>query len=110
MAFDVGGRGDQSFNDLAALAWDEGKRMYGYTGRELAPDAGGENREENLRLLAETGSSRAVAPIRPLLNDPLPDNRAAAAEALGKFGDRASIPRLRERSRSTASRSGRTTR
>lgn len=48
-----------------------------------------------IQLLAETGSSRAVAPIRPLLNDPLPDNRAAAAEALGKFGDRASIPRLR---------------
>jgi basic membrane protein A len=61
MAFDVGGRGDQSFNDLAALAWDEGKRMYGYTGRELAPDAGGENREENLRLLAETGSEMIIA-------------------------------------------------
>ena len=25
MAFDVGGRGDLSFNDLAALAWDEAK-------------------------------------------------------------------------------------
>ena len=61
MAFDVGGRGDQSFNDLAAGAWDEGKRMYGYTGRELAPDAGGENREENLRLLAETGSEMIIA-------------------------------------------------
>ena len=61
MAFDVGGRGDQSFNDLAAGAWDEGKRMFGYTGRELAPDAGGENREENLRLLAETGSEMIIA-------------------------------------------------
>ena len=61
MAFDIGGRGDQSFNDLAALAWDDGKRMYGYTGRELAPDAGGENREENLRLLAETGSEMIIA-------------------------------------------------
>lgn len=61
MAFDVGGRGDQSFNDLAAGAWDEGKRQFGYTGRELAPDAGGENREENLRLLAETGSEMIIA-------------------------------------------------
>jgi basic membrane protein A len=61
MAFDIGGRGDQSFNDLAAMAWDDGKRMYGYTGRELAPDAGGENREENLRLLAETGSEMIIA-------------------------------------------------
>ncbi len=61
MAFDLGGRGDQSFNDLAALAWDNGKRTYGYIGRELAPGAGGENREENLRLLAETGSELIIA-------------------------------------------------
>ncbi len=61
MAFDIGGRGDQSFNDLAAAAWDDGKRMYGYIGRELAPEAGGENREENLRLLAETGHEMIIA-------------------------------------------------
>jgi basic membrane protein A len=61
MAFDVGGRGDLSFNDLAALAWDDGMAMYGYTGEELAPDAGGENREENLRLLAESGQELIVA-------------------------------------------------
>jgi basic membrane protein A len=61
MAFDVGGRGDLSFNDLAALAWDDGMAMYGYTGEELAPDAGGENREENLRLLAESGQEMIVA-------------------------------------------------
>lgn len=61
MAFDVGGRGDLSFNDLAAKAWDEGKVEYGYEGEELAPDAGGENREENLRLLAETGHELIIA-------------------------------------------------
>jgi basic membrane protein A len=61
MAFDVGGRGDLSFNDLAAAAWDEGKELYGYEGEELAPEAGGENREENLRLLAETGHELIVA-------------------------------------------------
>ena len=61
MAFDVGGRGDLSFNDLAALAWDEGMATYGYTGEELAPDAGGENREENLRLLAESGQELIIA-------------------------------------------------
>lgn len=48
-----------------------------------------------IQLLAETGSSRAAAPIRPLLNDPLPENRAAAAGALGKLEDRAAIPRLK---------------
>ena len=61
MAFDIGGRGDLSFNDLAAGAWDEGKELYGYEGEELAPDAGGENREENLRLLAETGHELIIA-------------------------------------------------
>ncbi len=61
LAFDVGGRGDLSFNDLAALAWDDGKVMYGYDGEELAPDAEGTDREENLRLLAETGHNLIVA-------------------------------------------------
>jgi basic membrane protein A len=61
MAFDVGGRGDLSFNDLAAAAWDQGKEEFGYDGEELAPDAGGENREENLRLLAETGHELIIA-------------------------------------------------
>jgi basic membrane protein A and related proteins len=61
MAFDVGGRGDLSFNDLAAKAWDSGKAEYGYDGEELAPDAGGENREQNLRLLAESGAELIIA-------------------------------------------------
>ncbi|MGH8941803.1 MAG: BMP family lipoprotein [Acidimicrobiia bacterium] len=61
MAFDVGGRGDLSFNDLAALAFDKAIAEYGVTGEELAPDAGGENREENLRLLAESGMELIVA-------------------------------------------------
>jgi basic membrane protein A and related proteins len=61
MAFDVGGRGDLSFNDLAAAAWDNAIAEYGVTGEELAPDAGGENREENLRLLAESGMELIIA-------------------------------------------------
>jgi len=62
MAFDVGGRGDLSFNDLAALAWDNGKAAFGYTGEELAPQgAQGEDREDNLRLLAETGHELIIA-------------------------------------------------
>lgn len=61
MAYDIGGRGDLSFNDLAAMAWDAGKETYGYEGDELVPDEGGENREENLRLLAETGHELIIA-------------------------------------------------
>ena len=61
MAFDIGGRGDLSFNDLAALAFDTTMADYGFEGEELAPGAGGENREENLRLLADTGHELIIA-------------------------------------------------
>jgi basic membrane protein A len=61
LAFDVGGRGDLSFNDLAAKAWDDGKEEFGYEGEDLEPTAGGENREENLRLLAEAGHDMIIA-------------------------------------------------
>lgn len=61
MAFDVGGRGDKSFNDMAALAFDNKQAEYGFEADELTPDAGGENREENLRLLAEEGNELLVA-------------------------------------------------
>jgi basic membrane protein A len=62
MAFDVGGRGDLSFNDLAANAWDQAKEDWGIEGEELAPQgAEGEDREENLRLLAETGHELIIA-------------------------------------------------
>jgi basic membrane protein A len=61
MAFDIGGRGDLSFNDLAARAYDQTMAGCGFTGDELAPTAGGENREENLRLLAEAGHNFIIA-------------------------------------------------
>jgi basic membrane protein A len=55
MAYDIGGRGDQSFNDSAAAGLDKAIADYGIDSQELEPTAGGENREENLRLLAEAG-------------------------------------------------------
>lgn len=61
LAFDVGGRGDLSFNDLAAKAFDEGKVTYGYTGQDLSPDADGSDREENVRLLADTDHELIIA-------------------------------------------------
>jgi len=61
MAFDVGGRGDKSFNDLAAASFDKAISEYGVEGKELAPTAGGENREENLRLLSEAGMEFIIA-------------------------------------------------
>ncbi len=55
MAYDIGGRGDKSFNDSAAAGLDKAKDEFGIEVQELEPTAGGENREENLRLLAEGG-------------------------------------------------------
>jgi HEAT repeat protein len=61
--------GDRAVPDLAArLAAAPGLKL-----REIA-------------RLAETGSARAVAPLIPVLRDPQPENRAAAAEALGTLG------------------------
>ncbi len=61
MAFDIGGRGDQSFNDSAAAGLEKAIVDYGIDTKELEADAGGENREENLRLLAEDGSDLLIA-------------------------------------------------
>jgi basic membrane protein A len=55
MAYDIGGRGDQSFNDSAAAGLDKAIADLGIEANELEPTGGGENREENLRLLAESG-------------------------------------------------------
>jgi len=55
MVYDIGGRGDQSFNDAAAAGLDLAATELGVEVRDLEPTAGGENREELLRLLAEEG-------------------------------------------------------
>jgi HEAT repeat protein len=48
-----------------------------------------------VHLLADTGSPRAVAPLVGLLRDPQPENRAAAAEALGTLGGQDALEALR---------------
>ncbi len=61
MAYDIGGRGDKSFNDSAALGLDRAIKELGVEANELEPAAGGENREENLRVLAESGHQLVFA-------------------------------------------------
>ena len=61
MAYDIGGRGDQSFNDAAARGLDQAKADFGVDAQELEPTSGGENREENLRLLSEAGTPLVFA-------------------------------------------------
>lgn len=55
LVFDIGGRGDKSFNDSAAEGLDQAKEEFGVETRDLSPSAGGENREELLRLLSQSG-------------------------------------------------------
>lgn len=54
MVYDVGGRGDLSFNDMAYAGLSRAQKEFGarVETKDLEPAAGGENREELLRLLA----------------------------------------------------------
>ncbi len=54
IVYDVGGRGDLSFNDMAYAGLQRAQKEFGakVETRDLEPTAGGENREELLRLLA----------------------------------------------------------
>jgi basic membrane protein A len=63
MAYDIGGRGDQSFNDSAALGLDKAKTELGVTTKELEASAGETDaqKEERLRLLAQGGYNPVVA-------------------------------------------------
>ncbi len=54
MVYDVGGKGDLSFNDMAYAGLSRAQKDFGakVDVKDLEPAAGGENREELLRLLA----------------------------------------------------------
>jgi basic membrane protein A len=52
LVFDLGGRGDGSFNDAAAAGLDRARQELGVEARTVTAGQGGENREELLRLLA----------------------------------------------------------
>ncbi|RIJ77463.1 BMP family ABC transporter substrate-binding protein [Nakamurella silvestris] len=62
-AYDIGGRGDFSFNDLAAKALDEAKSAYGIKAIELdsAPDEPDSAKDERLRTLVDQGATSIVA-------------------------------------------------
>lgn len=55
LAFDVGGRGDKSFNDAAYAGLERAAKELGADIKELSPAADGSNRGELLRQLAEAG-------------------------------------------------------
>jgi basic membrane protein A and related proteins len=64
MAYDIGGRGDQSFNDAAAAGLDRSKAELGITDTkelEASPGETDAQKEERLRQLAEAGYNPIVA-------------------------------------------------
>jgi basic membrane protein A and related proteins len=61
LVYDIGGRGDQSFNDSAARGLDKAKSEFNLDVKELEPNTGGTNRGELLRLVAEQGYGLTVA-------------------------------------------------
>lgn len=63
MAYDVGGRGDQSFNDAAAAGLDKAKADLGVEAKESTATAGEAEsaREERLNQLIEAGYTNIVA-------------------------------------------------
>ncbi|HEX6988949.1 MAG TPA: BMP family ABC transporter substrate-binding protein [Bacillota bacterium] len=57
VVYDVGGRGDQSFNDMAYAGLERARQEFGdrLEGQDAEPDSGGQNREDLLRTFAEQG-------------------------------------------------------
>ena len=55
LVYDVGGRGDQSFNDAAYAGLSQARDELGVEVRDLEPTAGGEDREDLMRILADDG-------------------------------------------------------
>ncbi|MDX6258097.1 MAG: basic rane protein [Frankiales bacterium] len=61
LVFDIGGKGDKSFNDAADAGLTKAVADMGVTSKELAPNAGGTDREQLLKLLASQGYNPVVA-------------------------------------------------
>src|SRR3989442_5728006 len=63
LAYDIGGRGDQSFNDSAARGLDKAKSDIGVDAKELEATAGETDaqKEDRLRQLSEGGYNPVIA-------------------------------------------------
>jgi basic membrane protein A and related proteins len=63
MAYDVGGRGDQSFNDSAAAGLDQAVEEFGIEAQEAEAEDGEDEaaREERLRTFADQGFTTIIA-------------------------------------------------
>jgi basic membrane protein A len=82
LVYDIGGRGDQSFNDSAAAGFDQAIADFGINGSEASANNDGSNREELLNLQAD--QSDLVFGIGFLFGDPM--LAAATANPDTSFG------------------------
>ena len=77
IAYDIGGRGDKSFNDSAAAGLDAAKKKFGVTAKEITVTTGSDSeRTDKLRLLAAAGYNPIIAvgflyagPIKAVASD-----------------------------------------
>jgi len=62
LAYDIGGRGDKSFNDSAAEGLDRAIQEFGIEAKEVTVTTGSDSeREDKLRLLAKAGYNPIIA-------------------------------------------------
>lgn len=60
LVYDIGGRGDQSFNDAAFAGLSQAESELGVEIQDLSPSGSGEDREELLRTLADDGYDMVI--------------------------------------------------
>jgi len=60
LLYDLGGRGDKSFNDSAAAGLDKARQDFNLDAKELQPNAGGTNRDELINLAISGGFDNII--------------------------------------------------
>ena len=60
LAFDIGGRGDGTFNDAAAKGLDQAENDLGVSTQEISPNSDGSNRAEILQISADQGADIVI--------------------------------------------------
>ena len=83
MVYDIGGRGDLSFNDMAYAGLEKAMNDLGVDAQDLEPNEGGENRVELLSLCAEGGKDVIIG-VGFLFGDAM--NEVAGANPDVNFG------------------------
>jgi basic membrane protein A len=104
VAYDVGGRGDQSFNDSAFAGVEQAVEELDATCREVEAGSGENDadREERLRLLADAGYNPIIAvgfiysPAAATVAEEYPDVNFAVVDGYATFitGDMVEIPNV----------------